>query len=561
MAESDAPQVPVSPPIGEQLSSIGRRRAAARARNGVAYTQRRAEIIAAAVDVFRSKGYLASTLVDVAEAVGVDRASLYFYIGSKEEIFEEVVTDLVQANVVAVEQIAASAQPGALKVRQLITQVMTAYAEHYPFLYVYLQENLSNVPPDRKEWAAQLRVVNRRYETAVTAILQQGIDDGSLRPVANLPVVAFGLMGMVSWTHRWFNPERTPMSAQAIGDTFSNMVLAGLAVRPEELPMPSPAAERPVPHPDVVAVLERFAAADVPTYDTLTVAQARAQLEAVTKLQARPEPVESVEDLLLEGPAGNVPVRVYRPSAGEPLPVVVYLHGGGWVLGSIRAADSPCRTLANLARCVVVSVDYRRAPETKFPGPLEDCVAVIRWVAGHAAELGGSDRLVLFGDSAGGNLAAAASTVLRDDGDVTVSAQVLLYPTLAPASTTDFPSYRRFADGPLMTRRELDWFWDHYLRDPRDASDPLAAPLHALDMQGLPDTTVVVAQLDPLHDEGVAYAQRLEAAGVPMRLIEVAGAAHGFWWMDRVMSQARELTAQLAPLVWGDALDFRQRER
>lgn len=313
--------------------------------------------------------------------------------------------------------------------------------------------------------------------------------------------------------------------------------------------MTSPSSGKPVPHPDVVAVTKRFAAAHVPTYDTLTIAEARAQLEEVTKLQSRPEPVYSVEDILLDGPGGALPVRVYRPSALHALPVVVYLHGGGWVLGSVRAADSPCRVLANLGQCVVVSVDYRRAPETKFPGPLDDCVTAIRWVAQNAVSLGGSDRLVLLGDSAGGNLAAAASALLKDDAMVTISAQILLYPTLAPASTTAFGSYRDFADGPLMTRRELDWFWDLYLRDSVDARDPLAAPLHCADLRGLPDTTVVVAELDPLHDEGVAYAQRAEAAGVPVRLIEVSGAAHGFWWMDRVMSQARELTMALAALI------------
>lgn len=544
-------QVPPSTADGEQRSSLGMRRAAARRRNGVAYTRRRADIIAAAAAVFRSKGYHASTLVDVSEAVGVDRASLYFYVASKEEIFEEIVTDLVEANVVAVELIMTSAEPAPSKVRRLVTQVMTAYAESYPFLYVYLQENLANVPAERQEWAAKLRRLNRRYEKAVKAIVQQGIDDGSLREVGDLSVVAFGLMGMVSWTHRWFNPERSALSAQAIGDTFASMLLTGLSAHAEELPMPRSPAEQPTPHPDVVAVTERFTAAGVPTYDTLTVPAARAQLEAVTKLQSRPEPVSVVEDILLEGPAGALPARVYRPSADHQLPLVVYLHGGGWVLGSIRAADSPCRALANLAQCVVVSVDYRRAPETKFPGPLEDCVAAIRWLARHRAELGCTDRLVLLGDSAGGNLAAAASAVLRGDPEVTVSAQVLLYPTLAPASTTDFGSYRSFADGPLMTRRELDWFWDHYLRDSRDATDPLAAPLHAPDLAGLPETTVVVAQLDPLRDEGRAYAERLDAAGVPVRLIEIAGAAHGFWWMDRVMSQAGELTAQLAPLLRG----------
>ena len=518
---------------GEVLSGMGKRHAAARVRNGA---------------VFCSKGYLASTLVDVSEAVGVDRAS-YFYVGSKEEIFEESVTDPVEANVVAGERIAGGTGAAPDKMRRIVTPVMTADEDSYPFLYLYLQENVANVPAERQEWATRLRGVNRCYETAVTAILQQAIDDGTLREVAVLSVVAFGLMGMVSWTGGWFNPERSPMSAQAIGDAFADILLAGPTAHVEELPMTSPSSDKPVPHPDVIALSERFAAAEVPTYDTLTVPEARAQLEAVTKLQARPEPVHSVEDVLLDGPAGALPVRVYRPSASHPLPVVVYLHGGGWVLGSIRAADSPCRALANLGQCVVVSVDYRRAPETKFPGPLDDCVAAIRWVAQNAASIGGSDRLVLLGDSAGGNLVAAASALLEDDAEVTVSAQILLYPTLAPASTTDFASYRDFADGPLMTRRELDWFWGHYLRDSKDESNPLAAPLCAVDLRGLPDTTVVVAELDPLHDEGVAYAERAEAAGVPVRLIEVAGAAHGFWWMDRVMSQARELTVQLAALI------------
>ena len=305
-------------------------------------------------------------------------------------------------------------------------------------------------------------------------------------------------------------------------------------------------------HPEVVALVERFAAAGVETYDTLTVEAARAQCEAVTKLQRRPEPLAEVRDVLVDGEHGAIRARVYRPDLRGAAPVVVYLHGGGWVLGSVEAADGPVRALANRSGCVVVSVDYRLAPEAPYPGPLRDCVAAVRWVVAHRSELGGSDRVVLLGDSAGGNLAAATSTVLRDDGDGSVSAQVLLYPTLAPAATTGFDSYRRYADGPLMTRRELDWFWGHYLPDGADPFDPLAAPLHAPDLEGLPATTVVVAQCDPLRDEGVAYAARLEAAQVPVRLIEVAGAAHGFWWIDRVLSQASELTSELAPLLRDD---------
>ena len=400
---------------------------------------------------------------------------------------------------------------------------------------------------ERQGWAAELRSVNRRYEAAVQRIVQEGVDDGSLRPVLDAKVVAFGLMGMVSWTHRWFNPEHSGVGASEIGEEHAAMLLDGLVARSEAGP-----GGRPVPHPDVAALVARFARAQVPTYDTLTVPQARELLEGVTRLQKAAQPVASVQDVELDGGDGPVPGRVYRPDAEGPRPVVVYLHGGGWVLGSLDAADRPCRALANAARCVVVSVGYRRAPETKFPGPLEDCVAAVRWVARHAASLGGSDRLVLLGDSAGGNLAAATAGVLRDEGGPALAAQVLLYPTLAPSATTDFASYRTFADGPLMTRRELDWFWDHYLRGPQDRWDPAAAPLHAADLTGLPETTIVVPELDPLHDEGVAYAARLREAGVAVRLLEVPGAAHGYWWLDAALSQADELTAALVPLIAGD---------
>ncbi|MCW2616522.1 MAG: hypothetical protein JWN08_3516 [Frankiales bacterium] len=530
-------------------SSISRRRAAARDRSGEAYTRRRSEIVAAAATIFRQKGYQATTLADVSEAVGVDRASLYFYVSSKDEIFDEIVTELVKANTVEAERIAASAAAAPAKLRTLVLSLMRSYSDNYPFLYVYLQQNLSHVSEERQGWAAELRGVNRRYEAAVQAIVQQGVDDGSLRPVLDARVVAFGLMGIVSWTHRWFNPETSLVQAREIGEEYASMLLDGLVARPGE-PVP---VTRPVPHPDVVALVARFTRARVPTYDTLSVPEARAMLEGVTRLQKPPQDVASVRDVEMDGDGGHVPGRVYVPDADGPLPVVVYLHGGGFVLGSLEAADAPCRALANAAPCIVVSVDYRRAPETKFPGPLEDCVRAVRWVARHAADLGGSDRLVLLGDSAGAGLAAAAAAVLRDEGGAVLAALVLLYPTLAPSSTTDFASYRTFADGPLMTRRELDWFWDHYLRGPADARDPAAAPLHAPDLAGLPATTIVVPELDPLHDEGVAYSERLRGAGVPVRLLEIRGAAHGFWWMDAVMSQADELTAALVPAIVGDA--------
>ena len=314
--------------------------------------------------------------------------------------------------------------------------------------------------------------------------------------------------------------------------------------------MDRPRPGQPRPHPDVTRLVQDFSSRAVPTYDTLGVLHARAVLEGVTRLQKAAVDVARVRDVLVPGAAGLLPARVYHPDPGRHLPLVVYLHGGGWVLGSVRAADRPCRRLAQQSGCVVVSLEYRRAPETKFPGPLEDCLSAVAWLRQHAAEVGADPgRLVLVGDSAGGNLAAATTLTLRDRGGVQVDAQVLLYPCLRPARGTPFGSYAENADGPLMTRREMVWFWDHYLRTDADGRDARAAPLLADDLGGLPPTTLVVAELDVLRDEGLEYARRLEDSGTEVTTTVYAGAAHGFWWMDAVMSQADELTVELAAAI------------
>ncbi len=305
------------------------------------------------------------------------------------------------------------------------------------------------------------------------------------------------------------------------------------------------------PHPDVARLVEQFRAAGVPSYDQIGVLKARAILENVTRSQLPAITVAAVRDILIPGSAGLLPVRIYDPDPSRPLPLVVYFHGGGWALGSVRAADRPCRRLAVAGNCVIASVEYRRAPETRFPGPLEDCVAAVESLVARAADLGADpDTVVLLGDSAGGNLAAATSGDLagRADGPRLVG-QILLYPCLAPARNSPFASYCDRANGPLMSRRELEWFWDLYLATDADQTDPRAAPLAAEDLSSLPPTTIILAELDPLRDEGLAYAERLRAAAVPVTTIVYAGAAHGFWWLDAELSQAAELTDTLAGML------------
>lgn len=307
------------------------------------------------------------------------------------------------------------------------------------------------------------------------------------------------------------------------------------------------------PHPDVVRIVELFAQQGVRRYDELGVLQSRALLEGVTRLQRESVAVARVFEVLAPAPAGLLPIRVYDPDPPRALPLLIYLHGGGWTLGSVRVADRPCRRLAVAADCVVASIEYRLAPETRFPGPLEDCLAATRWLAANAEALGGGGGLLLMGDSAGGNLAAAAALILRDEPAVAVDRQILLYPCLHPARNAPFASYREHADGPLMTRAELEWFWANYLRGEQDERDPRAAPLLGEDLAGLPGAEIFVAELDPLRDEGLAYAERLRAAGVTAECVEFPGAAHGFWWMDGAMTQAEELTEHLGRRLRGAA--------
>jgi acetyl esterase len=240
--------------------------------------------------------------------------------------------------------------------------------------------------------------------------------------------------------------------------------------------------------------------------------------------------------------------RVYRPgSAGaQPLPVVVYLHGGGWVLGSPTRYDALCGFVADAVGALVVSVGYRLAPEHPAPQGVLDTVDAVRWVGAHAAELGGDGaRVALCGDSAGGNLSAVAALVVRDEGGPRIAHQALLYP--GTDATLSQPSVDELADAPMLTRADIVGYLGHYLGGSGlDVRDPLVSPLFAEDLTGLPPALVQTADLDPLRDEGQAYAARLAGAGVPVRATNYAGAPHGFMSIPGVVPVARQARFELA---------------
>ena len=248
----------------------------------------------------------------------------------------------------------------------------------------------------------------------------------------------------------------------------------------------------------------------------------------------------------IAGPAGDIPLRVYAPAGDGPFPVLMYIHGGGWVVCSLDTHDRECRTLAYRAGCLVVSVDYRLAPEHKFPAAADDCMTALRWVLGHAAKLGGdAGRIAIGGDSAGGNLTAVTVMLARDEGLGPIAGQLLIYP-VTDHYEPGTPSYREYADGYGLTRDSMIWFWDHYLSEPGQAADWRATPLRAEDLRGLPPAFVLTAECDVLRDEGERYAERLRAAGVPTRLKRYNGMIHGFVNMSAVLDGGRAGLADAA---------------
>lgn len=295
-------------------------------------------------------------------------------------------------------------------------------------------------------------------------------------------------------------------------------------------------------------LLEMMAAQGMKDFSAMTVDEAREVGVGFIALQGEPEAVADVSDRTVAGPAGEIPVRVYRPAGDGPFPAVVYFHGGGWVIGSIDVADAPCRSLANAAGAVVVSVGYRKAPEHVFPAAPEDCYAATAWVVEHAAELGVDPAAVaVAGDSAGGNLAAAVTLMARDRGGPTLAYQLLIYPAVDAGG--EYASRVENGEGYLLTKNAMDWFYGHYLASPDQIEEPYASPIRAADHTGLPPAIVITAGYDPLCDEGNAYAETLRAAGVPVRHLTNPSMIHGFWWMLGVVGHTRGVYDEVASVL------------
>ena len=301
--------------------------------------------------------------------------------------------------------------------------------------------------------------------------------------------------------------------------------------------------------PQVQAVIELVIKSGRPPYHQLSPKDAR-QLFRETRPASTPTPPEIgvVSNMLAEGPDGPIPLRVYRPrgvAADAPLPGLVFFHGGGWVIGDLDTHDVLCRQLTAEAGITVVAVDYRLAPEAKFPAAADDAWAATRWVVAHADRLGiDARRLAVGGDSAGGNLAAVVSLLARDAGAPDIAFQALLYPVADVG--IEWPSYQAFGEGYLLTSQSMRWFIGHYLKAEQEAVDWRVSPLRAPSLEGLPPALIVTAGFDPLRDEGEAYARALRDAGVCVDYVCYGGMIHGFVPMGRLIDTGNRAVSHIA---------------
>jgi len=288
--------------------------------------------------------------------------------------------------------------------------------------------------------------------------------------------------------------------------------------------------------------LDQMALQPTPKLWEMPPALARETMIAMTQLIGPKDvPIGKVVTRAIPAAHGEIPIRVYTPVAGgaEPMPAMVYFHGGGWVIGNLDTHDGVCRILANESRCRIVAVDYRLSPEHKFPAAVEDAFAAVSWIESNASDMGiDANRLAVGGDSAGGALAAVVAQMAKEKGKPKLSFQLLFFPVTQIGEETI--SLRDFAEGFFLEAQTLNWFYDHYLDADADKNDPRISPLRAKTVSGLPPAYVMVAGFDPLHDEGVAYAEKLREAGVAVTLDDYPDLVHDFILMQAVVPQAKE---------------------
>jgi acetyl esterase len=301
--------------------------------------------------------------------------------------------------------------------------------------------------------------------------------------------------------------------------------------------------------PESQRLIDLMAAANRPAWNTLSPQAARDLYLSLRPASQGPRPAEAkVVDRSIPGPASDLAVRIYRPAsapADAKLPCLVYAHGGGWVFGNLDSHDVLCAQFALEAGIVVFAIDYRLAPEARFPGAFDDVVAGLKWVAANGASIGvDPTRLAIGGDSAGGNLAAAVSIWARDNGGPNLRLQLLAYPVTDAVGRAE--SYRRYEDGYGLNAATMEWFFDHYTPDKSNRSDWRISPLRATSLSGLPPALVITAGYDPLRDEGRAYAFRLHQEGTQADLVEFGGMLHGFLSSPILLHGARRGTSLAA---------------
>ncbi len=304
--------------------------------------------------------------------------------------------------------------------------------------------------------------------------------------------------------------------------------------------------------PKAKALLTAIAVAGEPDIASIPIDVAREQVEkGYARMKVPVKPVASIIDISINESGREIPVRVYTPFGEGPFPVLVFYHGGGWAFYLHEAYDSICTHICDAAACLVVSVDYRLAPEHKFPAAVDDCLLATRSIAKNCHEWGGDPAaFYLAGDSAGGNLAAVTAQRVRDEGGPEIKGQILIYP-VTDHRDSEMASYDEFADGMGLTGEAMKWFWDQYLEDQREAKDTKAAPLLSENLSKLPPALVIIAGYDPVRDEGIAYASRMKEAGVDVRLLVYEDMIHGFLSYLGILSQGKTAIGEIAKWIKG----------